>query len=115
MTIKREELATTNFDDVTTGELIDPIHPGSILKEDFLDDLGITPYACAKAIGVPTPRINDVCKLKRAITPETALLLGKFLGTSAQFWTNLQASYDLEMAERAIHDQIENVQQFVAA
>ena len=78
-----------------------PVHPGDILLHDFLEPLGLTPYALAKAIGVQPPRVNDIVRHTRSITADTALRLGKYFGTTAQFWMNLQAQYDLEIAERA--------------
>jgi len=74
-----------------------PIHPGEILKEEFLDEMGITQYKLAKDINVPPRRINEIVQGKRSITADTALRLGRYFGISPQFWTNLQAHYDLEM------------------
>jgi len=74
-----------------------PIHPGEILKEEFLDEMGITQYRVAKDINVPPRRINEIVQGKRAITADTALRLGHYFGISPQFWINLQAHYDLEM------------------
>lgn len=72
-----------------------PTHPGEILQEEFLTPLGLTQVAFAAHIGVPTQRINELIRGKRGITPETAWLLSKALGTTPEFWTNLQAVYDL--------------------
>ena len=77
----------------------DPVHPGVVLAEDFLKGLKITQYRLAKGIGVPPRRINEIVQGKRGITADTALRLGKFFGMEAQFWMNLQARYDLEVAE----------------
>lgn len=77
----------------------DPIHPGEILLEDFLQPLGISRYALAKAISVPARRINEIVQGKRGITADTALRLGRYFGVSPQSWMNLQAHYDLEIAE----------------
>lgn len=74
-----------------------PIHPGEILKEEFLDEMGITQYKLAKDIHVPARRINEIVKGKRSITADTALRLGRYFGISPQFWINLQAHYDLEV------------------
>lgn len=76
-----------------------PVHPGEILLEDFLKPLEITRYRLAKSIGVPQRRIDEICAGKRAITADTALRLARYFGTDAQSWMNLQAGYDLEMAE----------------
>ena len=78
-------------------EKIPPIHPGDILKEEFLDEMGITQYKLAKEISVPPRRINEIIHGKRAITANTALRLGRYFGISPQFWINLQAHYDLEV------------------
>lgn len=77
-----------------------PIHPGEILLEEFLDEFGVTSYALAKAVGVPTNRITGIVNGQRAITADTALRLAQFFGNSAEFWMNLQMRYDLEVAER---------------
>ncbi|MFO7890532.1 MAG: HigA family addiction module antitoxin [bacterium] len=75
---------------------IPPIHPGEILKKEFLDPMGITQYRLAKDINVPPRRINEIVHCKRSVTADTALRLGRFFSMSPQFWTNLQAHYDLE-------------------
>ena len=75
--------------------------PGEILKEKFLIPLKISEYRLAKDIGTPARCINEIVHGKRAITPNTALRLGKYFGVSAQFWLNLQARYDLQTAERS--------------
>ena len=74
--------------------------PGEVLNEEFLIPLGISQYRLAKDIGISSRRINEIVHGKRAVTPDTALRLGKYFGVSAQFWLNLQARYDLQMAER---------------
>lgn len=84
-----------------------PVHPGEILIEDFLKPMGITRYRLAKSIGVPQRRIDEICAGKRAITADTALRLARFFGTDAQSWMNLQAEYELEMAEITLAKRIE--------
>jgi antitoxin HigA-1 len=79
-----------------------PVHPGEILMEDFLKPMGITQYRLAKSIGVPQRRIGEIVHGKRAITADTALRLGLFFGTDAQSWMNLQAHYDLTVAEERL-------------
>jgi len=74
-------------------------HPGEILKEDFLNPMGISVYALAKAIEVPRSRMNDIVLGRRTITADTALRLSLFFGTDAESWMNLQRHYDLVMAE----------------
>ena len=84
-----------------------PVHPGEILLEDFLNPMGITRYRLAKSIGVPQRRIDEICAGKRAITADTAMRLARFFGTDAQSWMNLQAAYDLEVAEMNLAERIE--------
>lgn len=86
------------------------VHPGEILKQDFLDDMGVSQYAIAKAIGVPARRINEIVLGKRAITPDTALRLGAYFGMDPQFWMNLQSHYDMENARDAIADTLEKIE-----
>ena len=81
-----------------------PIHPGEILQSDFLDDLGITPYALAKNTGIDKGNLSRIINGKSAISADTALRLGQFFGTSPDSWMNLQVRYDLEVAkDRAMH------------
>lgn len=75
--------------------MITPIHPGKVLKTEFLDAMGITQYRLAKTIGVTPIRINSICAGKRAVTADTALRLARALGTSPKFWLALQADFDL--------------------
>ena len=84
-----------------------PVHPGEILFEDFLKPMGITQYRLAKSIGVPQRRIGEIIAGKRSITADTALRLARFFGTDAESWINLQAYYDLAVAEERLHDRIE--------
>jgi len=81
---------------------IQPTHPGIILKEEFLDPLGIKRGTLARHIGVDRSRINEICKGNREISADTALRLSKALGTTARYWSNLQAHYDLELARDQI-------------
>ena len=75
---------------------LDPIHPGEVLPADFLEPLDVSQYRLAHSISVPPRRINEIVHGKRGVTADTALRLARFFGTSAQFWLNLQARYDLE-------------------
>lgn len=75
------------------------IHPGEILREEFLAPLEMSANALAMALHVPAPRINDIVRERRAITPDTALRLARYFDTTAQFWLNLQSSFDLKLAE----------------
>lgn len=92
------------------------IHPGEILREDFLNPLNITPYALAKAINVTPMRISEILKGKRAITADTAIRLGKFFSTSPQFWMNLQARHELDKASSdPVYGEIKAMDPAVAA
>ncbi len=83
-----------------------PIHPGEILLDEFLIEFGVTSYALAKAIGVPTNRVTGIVNGERSITADTALRLARFFGNSPKFWMNLQMHYDLEVAERRVGRQV---------
>lgn len=76
-----------------------PIHPGEVLREDFLVPLGMSANALAKALAVPAPRINDVVRGRRGVTADTAMRLARYFGGDARSWLNLQAAYDLRVAE----------------
>jgi len=84
-----------------------PIHPGEILREEFLEPMGISQYRLAKDISVPPRRINEIVHGKRSVTADTALRLGRFFGMSPQFWLNLQTRYDLEMTEDLLEDRLD--------
>lgn len=77
-----------------------PIHPGEILREEFLGPLEITAHALSQAMRVPATRVNDIVNGRRGITADTALRLARYFGNSPEFWLNLQAAYDLRTAER---------------
>ena len=79
-----------------------PIHPGEILKEEFLDPMEISPYKLAKDIGVPQTQISQIIHGKRSITPVTAVRFSLYFGNSIEFWLNLQRDYDLEIMEDQI-------------
>lgn len=109
VTIRREDLNAGRVDlkDVTTGKRILPSHPGEILREEFLEPMSLSVYALSNAIKVPRSRINDVVRGRRAITADTALRLARYLGMTPEFWINLQAHYDLEMAKETSRRRIE--------
>jgi addiction module HigA family antidote len=75
-------------------------HPGEMLREEFLNPMGLTQQALADAIRVPFQRVNEIVTGRRGLSPSTALRLAKFFGTSASFWLNLQMIYDLQQAEQ---------------
>lgn len=76
-----------------------PVHPGEVLREDFLAPLGMSANALAKALNVPAPRINDIVRERRGISADTAMRLARYFGGDARSWLNLQAAYDLRVAE----------------
>jgi len=79
-----------------------PAHPGDVLAEDFLVPLGMSQNALAQAIGVPQMRISEIVRGKRGVTPDTALRLARYFGTTAEFWLTMQAIYDLEVARATV-------------
>ena len=109
MTIKREDIDRRILDlsDVTSGRRLPPVHPGKILRDEFLIPLGMGDYALANPIKTPRSRVNDIVLGGRAITAEAALRLGRYFGMSPDFWLNLQARYDLDVADRNVKRKIE--------
>ena len=77
-----------------------PIHPGEIIKEEYLEPLNMSVNALAIALRIPAPRINDVVRQKRGVSIDTALRLARYFNTTAQFWMNLQINYDLKIARQ---------------
>src|ERR1700761_6693711 len=86
-----------------------PIHPGEILREEFMAPLGLSSNALAKAIGVTTARINEIVRERRGITADTALRLARYFGTDAQSWMNLQQRYDLQLAKDALGSMLNRI------
>lgn len=91
------------------------IHPGEILREEYLVPLKLKPYSLAKRLNVPRTRIERLAAELTPVTPDTALRLGKFFGTTAQFWMNMQSSYDLATAAAAKRAEIDAIEQLNAA
>jgi addiction module HigA family antidote len=85
-----------------------PVHPGEILREDFLSPLEMSVNALAQALRAPSTRLHEIVKERRAVTPDTALRLARYFGGDAQSWLYLQASYDLKVAERDLGPAIES-------
>jgi len=83
-----------------------PIHPGEVLREEFLVPLGMNAHALALELKVPAPRIYDIVRERRAVSPDTALRLARYFGTTPQFWMNLQSSYDLKSVEKKAGEKI---------
>ncbi len=92
---------------MNTKKLLEPITPGEILREDFMDQLGISINKLSRDLSVPPNRISEIVNGKRAITADTALRLQRYFGIEAQFWLNLQTEYDLRMMKRKIWSDIE--------
>ena len=111
MTIKREDIEAgrINFSDIRNprAKAIPPIHPGEILRDEFLAPLGITAYRLAKDIGVPVTRIAAILAGSRAVTADTALRFGRYFGMSAEFWLGLQEQYDLDRARVELRGRLE--------
>ncbi len=84
-----------------------PIHPGEVLREEFLLPMNLTAQALAMALRLPAPRINDVVRERRGMSADTALRLARYFGTSAEFWLGLQADFDLRTAQKAAGSDIE--------
>jgi len=85
------------------------VHPGEILDEEFLKPMGISGYRLAKAIGVNCQTVNDIVLRKRGISADTALRLGRFFGTTSEFWMNLQSAYELAKARTALGDRVAKI------
>ncbi|TIM29184.1 MAG: addiction module antidote protein, HigA family [Mesorhizobium sp.] len=92
-----------------------PIHPGEILREEFLVPLRLKPYTLAKKLHVPRTRIERLASETTPVTPDTALRLAKFFGTTPQFWMNMQSSYDLAVAGEAKKTELDAIEQMDAA
>lgn len=91
------------------------IHPGEVLLTEFMEPLGITAYRVAKEIGVQQTRIGEIIEGKRAVTPDTAIRLGRFFSVSPQFWLNLQALYDLEREQSSNADKYQKIHAYAEA
>lgn len=96
-----------DFSGVQSGRRLPPVHPGEILRDDFLEPIKISVYALARAIKVPRSRVNDIVVGRRGITADTAFRLARYFGTTPEFWINLQSRYDLDVAERTLRRRVE--------
>jgi len=92
-----------------------PIHPGEILRTEFLEPLDLKPYTLAKKLHVPRTRIERLANETTPVTPDTALRLAKFFGTTPQFWMNMQASYDLAVEGASLQEELKEIERFDAA
>jgi antitoxin HigA-1 len=97
------------------GRRLPPVHPGEILKEEFLKPLEISEYRLADRIHVPRRRINEIVHGERSISADTALRLARFFGTSDRFWLNLQATYDLEVERDRMGSRLDDIEVFSRA
>ncbi len=109
MGIKREAVdrRQIDFSDVSTGRRLPPVHPGEILRDEFLKPMDLSVYALARALGISRPRLHDVVLGRRGVTTDTALRLARYFGMTPEFWINLQTRYDLDVAERTVRVRIE--------
>jgi addiction module HigA family antidote len=87
-----------------------PLHPGEVLREEFMAPMGLTAYALAKACGIERPRLEHIKREEQGISADTALRLGKYFGTTPEFWMNLQTRYELETAARAIGKALKRIE-----
>ncbi|MEJ0005374.1 MAG: HigA family addiction module antitoxin [Steroidobacteraceae bacterium] len=84
-----------------------PVHPGEVLREEYLEPMGLSVNALAKRLAIPASRLNDVVLQRRGVTPDTALRLARYFGTDARSWLNLQCAHDLRIAEMAHSKEIQ--------
>jgi addiction module HigA family antidote len=103
MSIRTEDVAGLDFSDVAGARHIGAVTPGEVLREEFMLPLGLSARALARELGVPSNRITAILSGGRAITAQTAILLGERFGTTAEFWCNLQMMHELEQARRQMH------------
>jgi addiction module HigA family antidote len=94
----------------TERPMMTPVHPGEMLKEDFLDPLGVSQYRLAQAIGVPPRRINEIVHGTRRISADTALRLSRYFGMSDGFWMNLQSHYDIEIEKDRLRAKLAEIE-----
>ncbi|HEY3778454.1 MAG TPA: HigA family addiction module antitoxin [Rhizomicrobium sp.] len=94
---------------MSTKKKLQPVHPGEVLREEFLVPLGLTPYAVAKAVGVPRTRIERLAREETPVTADTALRLSRYFETTPSFWMGMQAQYDLETAEDRIERELHRI------
>ena len=95
--------------------MIEPIHPGEILIEDFIQGFGITQHKVAVAIGVPPRRINEIVHGKRGISADTAIRLARYFGTSEEFWMNLRSNDELRIGHQALGDRLADIEPLATA
>lgn len=91
-----------------------PIHPGEVLREEFLVPMAIKPHALAMALHVPAPRINDIVRERRAVTADTAMRLAQFFGMSADFWMGLQSDYEMALTRAKLGKELKAIKPYTA-
>lgn len=99
--------STTTSSARRTSKKLEPVHPGEVLLEEFLKPMEISQHRLARSISVPPRRINEIVLHKRSVTADTALRLGRYFGTSEQFWLNLQTEYDLDVERDRLGDRLD--------
>lgn len=95
---------------MSTKKQLPPVHPGEVLREEFLLPLGLTPYAVAKAVGIPRTRIERLAREETPVTADTALRLSRYFETTASFWMDMQAQFDLETAADRIDNELKRIE-----
>ena len=107
--LQREDMdrGEVDFSDMVSGRRLPLVHPGEILRDEFLSPMDLSVYRLAQAIKVSRPGLSDLVLGRRGITTDTALRLGRYFGTTPEFWINLQTRYDLDVAERTVRAKIE--------
>ncbi len=91
-----------------------PISPGEVLQQEFLQELGVSQRALARAIGVPAMRISEIVRGKRGVTADTAIRLGRYVGTSPEFWLNLQSGWELSVVRQKRAEDYQSIGQYLA-
>ena len=98
-----------------TADPLRPVHPGEVLREEFLQPLGLSPYAVAAALRVPRTRIERLAREEAPVSPDSALRLARYFGTTPNFWLGLQARYDLEVAGQQLADVLTEIEPLAGA
>ena len=111
--LTKSKLQTITRKEMIMTDKLNNIHPGEILKEEFLDPLNITAYRLAKEINLPQTAISDIIRGKRNITAQIALRFAKFFGTTPQFWIGLQDDYNLEEERKRLKHELANIHTYV--
>jgi antitoxin HigA-1 len=101
--------SSTTTDVDASFRRLPPLHVGEVLREEFLVPLNLSPYTIAKALGVPRTRIERLVREETALTADTALRLSRYFGTTAEFWMNLQAGYELDCAKRTLASKLAKI------